>query len=345
MNVVYASNDNYVRHLAVSMTSLMDRNQDMETMTVYVLSIGLSEENQNHLRSIGERYHRKVEMIELNDIESRFDHAVDTGGFDISVMSRLFIGQLLPDSVERVLYLDCDTVVAQPLDKLWKLDLKGKVLAAVMEPTIYDAVKEEIGLKAEDPYYNAGVLLIDLKRWRETEAEKRILDFYREKGGHLFANDQDTINGVLKDEILSMSPRYNFFTNYRYFSYENLLSHAGYYKAVTKERFTGAKRHPAIIHYMGDERPWIAGNLNHYRKAYEHYLAMTPWAGTPKEKGREWYMLAYHMMDYVTVLWPEVRWIISRKFGMKAVNARKQKTTSKENGNSKNSSQEKRSRK
>ena len=74
---------------------------------------------------------------------------------------------------------------------------------------------------------------------------------------------------------------------------------------------------------MGDERPWIAGNLNHYRKAYEFYLDKTPWAKTPKEKGKELYMLAYHILDYVTVLWPEIRWLVSKKFGMKAVEARR----------------------
>ena len=120
-----------------------------------------------------------------------------------------------------------------------------------------------------------------------------------------------------------MSPRYNFFTNYRYFSYENLVQHAPWYRKVSKESFLAAKRRPAVIHYMGDERPWIAGNLNHYRRAYEKYLAQTPWAGTPKEKGKRLYMLMYHAMDYVTAVWPEVRWMISKRFGMKAVDARK----------------------
>ncbi len=91
---------------------------------------------------------------------------------------------------------------------------------------------------------------------------------------------------------------------------------------MTMEMFGEAKKHPAIIHYMGDERPWIRGNRNHYRRAYETYLAKTPWAGTPKEKGRELYMAAYHVLDYVTVLWPEIRWMISRKLGMRMVEAR-----------------------
>ena len=64
------------------------------------------------------------------------------------------------------------------------------------------------------------------------------------------------------------------------------MQHSPAYSAVTKEMFCDAKKNPGIIHYMGDERPWIRGNLNHYRKAYDRYLAMTPWKGTPKEKGR-----------------------------------------------------------
>ena len=75
---------------------------------------------------------------------------------------------------------------------------------------------------------------------------------------------------------------------------------------------------------MGDERPWIAGNLNHYRRAYEKYLAMTPWKGAKKQAGKRVYMLLYHGMDYLTVVCPALRWEISRRLGMKVVDARKQ---------------------
>lgn len=325
MKVVYASNEGYVRHLAVSMISLFDRNQELEEIVVYVLSMGISPESQEKLEGIANRYGRSLQLVELDDIRSRFGYEIDTRGFDISAMGRLFMGTLLPETVERVIYLDCDTVVVQSLRKLWEMDLKGQLLAAVMEPTIYEAVKEDIGLSADEPYYNSGVLLIDLCRWRESRAEKRLLDFYESKGGSLFACDQDTINGALKREILPMMPRYNYFTNYRYFSYENLVQHAPWYRKVPKSQLNLAKKHPAVIHYMGDERPWIAGNLNHYRRAYERYLAMTPWAGTPKEKGRRFYMLLYHGMDYATAVWPQLRWKISRQFGMKAVDARRKR--------------------
>ena len=323
MNVVYASNDSYARHLGTSLYSLLDRNRDFAEIAVYVLTLGLSEENQGKLREIAEHFGRKLVFLNLDDLRERIGYEVDTGGYDISVMLRLFMGDMLPESVERVLYLDCDTVVLQSLKHLWKENLEGKIVGAVMEPTIYQAVKESIGLGEDDPYYNSGVLLTDLKQWREQEVQKKLLDFWKSKGGKLFASDQDVINGTLKGQIHTLMPRYNFFTNYRYFSYRELTHLGKTYKAVTPRELQIAKQHPSIIHYMGDERPWIAGNLNHYRRAYELYLAKTPWAGAPKQEGKRAYMLAYHMLDYATAVCPPVRRIVSRKLGMKLVESRK----------------------
>ena len=77
-----------------------------------------------------------------------------------------------------------------------------------------------------------------------------------------------------------------------------------------------------MIHFAGDERPWKAGNLCHYRQIYNHYLALTPWKGTPEEEGQRLYLLAYHAMDYLTWLCPPARRLISRKFGMQVVENR-----------------------
>lgn len=323
MNIIYASNDGYARHLAVSMTSLFDRNRRVRRITVYVISMGIEAESRRRLKSIAAEYGREICFVELADIRTRFSREINTRGFDVSAMGRLFMGSLLPESVKRILYLDCDTVVTGSLSELWHTDLQGNVLAAVMEPTIYCEVKREIGLAEGDIYVNSGVLLIDLKLWRQMGAEQKLLEFYEKKADGLFACDQDTINGALKGQIGTLSPRFNFFPNYRYFRYGDLIKYEPSYAAVVREEeFREAKRHPAIIHYAGDERPWYAGNLNHYRKAYEHYLAMTPWAGTPKEKGRRLYLFAYHMMDYLTAVCPAARWMISKTLGMRVVEAR-----------------------
>ena len=323
LEAVYASNEGYARHLGTSMCSLFDKNRDFGDIRVYVLSMGISQESKERLLKIAESFGREVTFLNLDDLRERFDYEIDTGGFDISIMLRLFMGEMLPEETDRVLYLDCDTVVLRSLRKLWQENLQGTILGAVMEPTIYPMVKASVGLSRTEPYYNSGVLLVNLKGWREEGVQQKLLDFWKEKGGKLFASDQDVINGTLKGRIHTLMPGYNFFTNYRYFTYGTLIGHDASYRAVPKTQFTLAKRHPAIVHYMGDERPWVAGNLNHYRRAYEKYLAMTPWAGTQKEKGKRLYMLAYHALDYITAICPPVRWEISRRLGMKFVEGRR----------------------
>ena len=195
MNILYASNDGFARHLGTSMYSLFDKNRGAKTITVYVLSLGLSEENIGKLQTIANIFNRELVILELGDIRKRFDFDVDTGGYDISIMGRLFMGEMLPEHVDRVLYLDCDTVIVRSIENMWKEPLGGAILGAVMEPTIYEAVKESIGLEKEDGYYNSGVLLVDLKRWREERIQEKLMQFLKEKGGTLFASDQDLLNG------------------------------------------------------------------------------------------------------------------------------------------------------
>ncbi|WP_321537575.1 glycosyltransferase, partial [Streptococcus suis] len=83
--------------------------------------------------------------------------------------------------------------------ELWEVDLEGKVLGMCPEPTASSERREGLNLGTYT-YHNAGVLLIDLKRWRSKSIGTIIFDYYKEKNGELFANDQDALNGALKEE-------------------------------------------------------------------------------------------------------------------------------------------------
>ena len=259
----------------------------------------------------------------LGDLKQRFTYDIDTRGFDISAMGRLFAAEVLPETVERALYLDCDTIVCGSILPLYEWDLGDCLVGMVMEPTVYGEMKEALGMGRDDAYYNSGVLLIALGRWRRERVLTRLLDFYGAHAGRLFACDQDTINGALRGQIRTLPPKYNFFTNYRYFRYDTLYGLCRAYEEVGREAFAEAKRYPVVLHYLGDERPWIAGNRNHYRKLYETYLDRTPWKGTPKQTGKELYMFLWWGLNKATLLCPGLRLWISRRFGMKVIDARK----------------------
>lgn len=323
INILYATNDNYSRHLAVSLYSLLENNSSFENINIYVLTLGLSDDNKEKLNSIVNIFNRNLFFINMDNIRNKFKMSFDTGGFDISIMLRLFVAEAVPSDIERILYLDCDTVILNSLYNLWNTNLNNNIIGAVYEPTIYKKVKDSINFSDNDPYFNSGVLLIDLVKWRKNNIQDKLIEFYKLKNGKLFASDQDLINGVLKGNIQYLSPKYNFFTNFYYFPYKELVNQLPLYANISSNEFKLSKRYPTIIHYLGDERPWIAGNLNHFRKHYEHYLSLTPYKGYPKEEGKRLYMFTYHMVELITFIFPSFRKLVSNIIGMKLIENRK----------------------
>ncbi len=325
MNVVYASDDNFARHIATSIYSLFDNNRGEETLDVYILCPQLKAEVYKGLDKIADEFGRKITYLHIGNLRERFPFEVDTGGFNINNLSRLFMCSFLPESVDRVFYIDGDTVVTDSLKYMEEMDLGDDLVAMAMEPSVGMNIKSGIDFSESDPYYNAGVLVIDLKRWREEEIERKLLEYYRDKGGNLFACDQDVINGTLKGRVKLLPPRYNWFSNYKYFRYSALVKKTPAYGAVSKKEFNDTKKAPAITHFLGDERPWKRGNLNPYRKVYKKYLNKTDWAGTPDEPGMEVYLFMYHMMEWITFICPPFRDWLNTNYGMKIIDNRKKK--------------------
>ena len=83
---------------------------------------------------------------------------------------------MLPDDINRILYLDGDTLVLKDLSNFYNIDLGDKVLGMCPEPTVDKGRRKFLAL-GEVPYHNSGVLLIDLKRWRREEIGKKVINF------------------------------------------------------------------------------------------------------------------------------------------------------------------------
>ncbi len=229
-------------------------------------------------------------------------------------MARLFADELLPEDVKRVLYIDCDTLVLKSLQKLFFADLGEKTIGAVPEPTINIKVKKSIGIDVRQMYFNSGVLLIDLNKYREKKFRKRILAYYDNIKESTVFSDQDAINGALCHHIKVLSPRYNFFANYRYWSYKALINYSPSYGIIPEKVYQSAKKDPVILHFAGDERPWYEGNLNPYKKLYKSYQNKTPWRGISLKTRSRLYLGLYHLMNVMTLFCPKLRIKISDEY-------------------------------
>lgn len=308
MNILYTFNDKFVPQVAAAITSVCENNKDIEDICFYLMVLNVTSENKEKLETYIHSYNREVCFIELKDINQYFDFSFDTTGWSPIVLARLLIDRLLPDSVQRILYLDGDTIVRGSLKDLWDTDLKGCAIGASLEPTYAHDKKGLIGLKGM-PYYNAGVLLIDLANWRNNNVGEKIISFYSSYNGRLFSNDQDAINGSQKGKIYTLSPKYNYYNIFDQYPY-SFLSRLCDYSYVDKEMFDEARENPVIVHYLGEERPWRIGNHHRFKSDYDQYLNMTPWKGMNYEEGWRTYFVCWDIFNTVTKPFPSLRYHI-----------------------------------
>lgn len=322
MNIVYIANEKYVPHLAASMCSVMENNKSEKDIVFHVISTGMTEESMDRLAKLCDNYARRMLTYNLSDIERRINAAGQPflQKFDISILGRFFLGEIIPADVDKILYLDCDTIITGSLHEMYEiLPRDGIILAAVQEPTIYKSTKRMISLRDEDPYFNSGVLLIDMNMWREHNTDARLRSYFESISDKSIFADQDAINGLLCGYIESIHPKYNFITNYKYFRWSTLAGMSPAYKSVSKEEFNEAQSSPVVIHYAGDERPWIKGNHNPFRHEYNKYLSITEWRNTEKETGKEASMFMYHIMNISTYICPPLRKLVSEAYAKKLV--------------------------
>ena len=276
MNILYTLNDKFVPQVSASICSICENNKDIEEINFYLISKEITDENKAKLQDFIKSYGRNVTIKELGDIKQYFDFEFDTTGWNPIVLARLILDKFLDESIDKVLYIDGDTIVRGSLKELWHTDLGDNILAASIEPTVDSKRKENLGLD-KYPYYNAGVLLINLNKWRKEKAGKIILDYYKANNGRLFANDQDAINAALAGKIYTLLPKYNFYNIFYQYPYKFLKKLMGTVEYFDKDEFEKCVENPVIIHYLGEERPWRIGNNHKYKNEYVESLNKTPW--------------------------------------------------------------------
>ena len=306
MNILYTTDSKFLPQVTASMCSILENNRHADNLHIYILGLQIDEPSIQTLTQFVSRYNKKLTHIPLNDIQSYYPFSIDTSGWHPIVLARLIIDRLLPKALSRVIYLDGDTIIRGSLQSLYETDMQGAPIGGCQEATY-----SKENLKALDmlniPYINAGVLLIDLDVWRAEKTGAAIIAYYAEHSGRLFANDQDAINGTLKCRLYLLPLSYNYCNSYDYYTYKALRKMAAPAPFVNEADYRRYTQNPIIIHYLGEERPWRAGNRHRFGKDYLHYLSLTPYKDTPMETGWETYFKAFSLLNTLTRPFPLLR--------------------------------------
>lgn len=278
MNIVCATDDNFVQHCSIMLTSLLVNNSDVQ---IYVLTEGLKPENEKIIREEVEDKGGKVDFcIVDSSIVEKFPMPEGAGLQHISRATyyRLLISDLLPKSVEKVIYMDCDIIVNKSIQELWDTDLSGYALAACKQIGFgYEA--ERLGYPIEYGYFNAGVNMINLSYFREHNVSGQLIKYIADNYSKIKYHDQDTLNAVLYDKTLHIMPQWNMTSIiYAYQLQKRGDNVAGVvlndYKAEKESAFKNMKD-PYVVHYVSRPKPWQVNCVHPLYHLYYDYAKRT----------------------------------------------------------------------
>ena len=277
MKVMYACDNHYVWLMGISAISLLENNKGLEALEIYLLGERISEENKSVLANIAERYGRRVEVIDVPALS--IPPSLVSSRWPLAAFVRLFSSVVLPEDVDRILYLDCDTIVCGDLSELESVPFHGHMALGVKD-CISGVYKRNAGLDANSAYLNAGVILFDMKALRRESLCAGIERYMKKHEQTIYYADQDVLNGLFGGRLGELPPKYNVMTIEAVHTYDEikrLRRPTNYYGREELEKAVAA---PAIIHYTANllvVRPWFSNTDHPFAGEFRRYMEMSPW--------------------------------------------------------------------
>ncbi len=280
--VVYTTDYNYLKYTIVSMCSILEH---PTTNIIYRFIILTPKGNAEAYRELidSSLYKYSNFTVEIYEIGEEFEGAyLNLRDLPISAYYRLILSKLLKDC-DKCIYIDGDTVVLDNLFSLYSIDLADNYIGAVEAIGYYEDKEyhmNRLNIEQEDKfkYYNAGVLLMNLKQLREDNVVDKFMSMI---GNEFESQDQDIINVVCADRIVSISAAYNVMTKYTEWDDNRFLNIMGesnyneYKKQINK---------PVIIHYADKVKPWNDTSLTYANHWWEIALKTPCWNMFAAEK-------------------------------------------------------------
>ncbi len=267
IQIVCTIDDNYAQHCAVLLASIFKNNPN-HSFKIFIVHNGLRVDNVDKLCSFGREHLAELEFIKID--EEQLKHVPISAHVTLATYYRLLLPKVLPESTHKILFLDCDMLVRSDLGQLWATDIQDVPLAACSAP-LNRQFKENLGLQADSDYFNAGVLLVNILKWREEQVSERALDFTNKHADRIVFWDQDVLNFLFEGQWLRLPYTWNageHFFNPNPELYDLKLDNQVFYEVQTN---------PAIVHFTGKSKPWHYMSRHPFKMEYYQYLRETPW--------------------------------------------------------------------
>ena len=270
--------NNYIMQCCTTLESVMYNNK-AEQITFHIIAFQLSDEAKNMITNEVKKYHQTVFFYQYTPNATL--PAFASSRFSLAAYLRLFVADILPMNIHKVIYLDCDLIVNGAISDLWDINISEYALAAVEDmwsgkPCNY----ERLNYSSEFTYFNSGVLLINLDVWRSSHIGQASIEYATKHAEALIFNDQDILNALLHDQKLLIP--------FRWTVQDGFLRRKRRIRPQAIPTLLAELRHPIIIHYTGHRKPWLYLCLNPYKELFFKYQDMTTWKGIRPKIPTSW---------------------------------------------------------
>lgn len=280
IHVVLAFDDNFWAPAYAVMRSACLATRRRADLVFHLLHLPLSDGHVADLKRIESEFGATLCWYNLDqnaEFTAFVTHMPSSTQWPKVVYGRLLLGSLLPETVSRVIYLDCDMMVRDPIERLYETDMEGYPLAAVRDsisPFIMgkrDMAENRDLFEYADPYFNSGMLLADLVQWRQIDIKGKV-DAIAQRGVmQRLYYDQDMLNLIFHDNWLALNWRWN--------TIDAHVAHEGL--------------NPAILHFTGVNKPWglLAGIMRStaYARWYRHVMTNELFYRFARHRWKRWW--------------------------------------------------------
>lgn len=213
--IFFACDDNYIPFLGVAISSLKENASKQFDYRIIILNEGLNEDNKNKISKFNDS-HFSIEYFDISKTINQLRDALSLrlrDYYSVAIYYRMFIPSLFPD-MDKAIYLDGDIVVIGDISEFYQVDISGKLVAAINDRLVLDTppfvkyAEEAVGIRA-DEYFNSGVLVMNLKEFRNQEIEREFMRLLIEYNFDSVCPDQDYLNVLCKDSKVLLPVGWN----------------------------------------------------------------------------------------------------------------------------------------
>ncbi|MCW7549784.1 hypothetical protein OO184_18045 [Photorhabdus sp. APURE] len=276
-HIAFAVDGNYLRPAGVAMFSILKNNPD-SFFHFHIFTAGLSPSDVEKIKSFSD-FNCSVTIHFIDT--SVFDRLPESSYISTAMYYRLIIPYALKGIAEVVLYLDADILCLGNLSHLFDADIGNNPIAAVYDECVNLSYIDELGIDRTKPYFNSGVMLINIHNWMLDDIVCNFMKIINER---VYSYpDQDVLNIILNDKVKLLPKQYNRFS-------------------LGKGSFSSDT---VLAHFAGYPKPWSV--LFKHNDIYLAYYNESPWGNVPLDKPRNY----KQYKKYSNKLWGENKYFSS----------------------------------